>query len=189
MRIAAFQRRLSAFRNSRSAMRSNGSIYVAVVFAVLFGYFGYQWWLNPSRAVKHRLGEIAAVLSMPPDEAGIARVARLSELRRYLADDIYIRAGALPAITSREMAVAAAAAWQPPPGGGDVHFADVQVFMESSNAAHAYLAVELTRINPESGQAVIDAGDASVDLRKRGGEWVVTKVESKEPTPGLPSPR
>ena len=61
-------------------MKSNGSVYVAVVFAVLFGYFGYQWWLNPARAVKRRLGEVAATLSSPAGESQMARVARLAQL-------------------------------------------------------------------------------------------------------------
>jgi hypothetical protein len=167
-------------------MKSNGSTYVAVVFAVLIGYFGYQWWFNPSRAVKHRLGEIAAALSLSPDESEIARVARLAQLRRYLGEDLHIRVGANPEITSRDMALAAAGAWRPPPGSGDVHFADVQVFIESDTNAHAYLSVELTSIDRESGQAVIDARDAGVDLVKRDGEWVVTKVESKDPTQARP---
>src|SRR5882672_11344192 len=100
-------------------MKSNGSVYVAVVFAVLVGYFGYQWWFNPSRVVKHRLGEIAAVLSVPPDESDVSRVARIAQLRRYLADDIHIQAGAKADIASREMALAAAASWRPGEGSGD----------------------------------------------------------------------
>lgn len=167
-------------------MKSNGSLYVAVVFAVLTGYFGYQWWFNPSRVVKHRLGEIAAALSMPQNEGDVARVTRLAQLRRYLANDLRVRVGAAPEITSRDMAVAAVAAWRPPPGGGDVHFADVQVFIESAAAAHAYLSVELTSTDQQSGQAVIDARDASVGLAKREGEWVVTNVESKDPTQPRP---
>jgi SAM-dependent methyltransferase len=43
-------------------MKANGSVYVAVVFAALIGYFSYQWWFNPSRMVKHPLGELAAAL-------------------------------------------------------------------------------------------------------------------------------
>src|SRR5712671_4096240 len=104
-------------------MKSNGSAYVAVVFAVLVGYFGYQWWLNPSRAVKRRLGEVAAALSVPESETDIARVARLARLRRYLADDLHIVAGAQE-IKSRDTALAIAAGWKPAPGSGDVHFAD-----------------------------------------------------------------
>ena len=167
-------------------MKSNGSVYVAVVFVVLIGYFSYQWWFNPSRVVKHRLGEIAAALSVPPDESDMARVARLGQLRRLLSDDIHISVGARPEITSADMALAVAGSWRPAPGSGDVHFADVQIFIESDAAAHAYLSVELTNLDRESGQKVIDARDASVDLRKRGGEWLVTKVDSKDPTPQHP---
>ena len=160
-------------------MRSNGSVYVAVVFAALVGYFGYQWWFNPSRAVKHRLGEVAAALSVPESETDIARVARLAQLRRYLAEDLSLRIGA-DEIKSRDAAVAIAAGWKPQPGSGDVHFADVQVFIESENAAHAYLAVELTSLDRESGRATVDARDASVSIGKRNGEWVITAAESKE---------
>jgi hypothetical protein len=164
-------------------MKTNGSVYVAAVFAALFGYFGYQWWFNPARAVKQRLGQVAAALSVPETESDIARVARLAQLRRYLADDLHIRAGA-EEIRSRDAAIAAAAAWKPQPGSGDVHFADVQVFIESDTAAHAYLAVELTSMDRESGHPTVDSRDASVGLAKRGGEWVITTAESKE----LPGP-
>ena len=93
-------RRLNRNRRTRLTtprnviMKRNGSVYVAVVFAVLIGYFGYQWWFNPSRAVKRQMGEVAAVLSVPAERhREMARIARLAQLRRYLADDIRIRAG------------------------------------------------------------------------------------------------
>jgi hypothetical protein len=165
-------------------MKSNGSVYVAVVVAALFGYFGYQWWFNPARAVKQRLGEVAAALSVPEGESDTARVVRIAQLRRFLADDLQVRAGSSQ-VQSRDAAVAVAAGWRPPPGSGDVHFADVQVFIESETAAHAYLAVELTRRDLESGQPTVDSRDASVSLEKRDGTWVVTAAESKE-MPGRP---
>ena len=160
-------------------MKTNGSVYVAVVFTALFAYFGYQWWFNPSRAVKQRLGEVAAALSVPQSETDIAHVARLARLRGYLADDVRIRAGA-EEIRSRDTAVAIAAGWKPPPGSGDVHFADVQVFIESETSAHAYLAVELTSVDRGSGQPTEDSRDASVSLEKRNAAWVITNAESKE---------
>lgn len=160
-------------------MKANGSVYVAIVFALLVGYFGYQWWLNPARAVKHRLGEVAAALSVPESETDIARIARLARLRGYLAEEVRIRAGA-EEIAPRAAAVAVAAGWKPPPGSGDVHFADVQVFIESDTTAHAYLAVELTRIDRPTGQPTVDSRDASVGLARRNGEWVITTAESKE---------
>src|SRR6185436_20278834 len=80
-------------------MKRGGSVYVAVVFALLFGYFAYQWWFNPSRAVKRRLGEVAAALSMPPDEPQAAKLARLARLRRFLAANVRLREEA----TGREL--------------------------------------------------------------------------------------
>ena len=158
---------------------TKGSGYVAIVFALLIGYFGYQWWFNPARVVKHRLGEVAAALSVPEGETDISRVVRLAQLRRYLADDLRVRVGGQD-IASRDAAIAAAAGWQPQPGSGDVHFADTQIFIESDTAAHAYLAVELTSLDRDSGHAIVDSRDASVGLAKRNGEWVITTAESKE---------
>jgi hypothetical protein len=160
-------------------MKTNGSVYVAVVFAALIGYFGYQWWFNPARAVKQRLGQVAGALSVPEGEADVARIARLARLRGYLADDLRIRAGAQE-IGSRDAALAVAVGWKPEKGSGDVHFADVQVFIESETSAHAYLAVELTSLDKASGQPTVDSRDASVSLAKKNGEWVITAAESKE---------
>jgi hypothetical protein len=168
-------------------MKSNGSVYVAVVFTVLIGYFGYQWWFNPARAVKRRLGEVAAALSASADDTDISRITRLARLRGYLADDIHVRPGsAAPEITSRDVVLAAIGSWRPPPGGGDIHFADVNVAMESASSARAYVTVELTIPDRETGQATIDARDATASLAKRDGEWVITSAESKE-LPGPPA--
>jgi hypothetical protein len=160
-------------------MKSNGSVYVVVVFAALAGYFGYQWWLNPARAAKQRLGEVAFVLSVPANETDIARVGRLAQLRKYLDEDLRLKIGG-EEIRSRDAALGIAAGWRPPAGSGDVHFADVQLFIESDTAAHAYLAVELASLDKESGHSTVDSRDASVSMARKNGEWVITAAESKE---------
>src|SRR5580765_3360270 len=72
-------------------MKSNGSIYVAVVLAVLAGYFTYQWWFNPSRAIKRQLGELAATLSVPEDSrSDMDRLARAARLRGFFAPDVHV---------------------------------------------------------------------------------------------------
>jgi hypothetical protein len=160
-------------------MKSNGSVYVAVVFAALIGYFGYQWWFNPARAAKQRLGEVAFVLSVPENETDIARVGRLAQLRQYLDEDLRLKIGG-EEIRSRDAALGIAAGWKPPAGSGDVHFADVQLFIESDTAAHAYLAVELASLDKENGHSTVDSRDASVSMARKNGEWVITAAESKE---------
>ena len=99
----------SAVRNL-NPMKSNGSLYVAVVFAVLVGYFGYQWWLNPTRAVKRQLGELAATLSVPGGREPRWPASRGSRgFAAILRRDVHVRAGADGReLTSRDEALAVA---------------------------------------------------------------------------------
>jgi hypothetical protein len=159
----------------------NGSVYVAVVVAALVGYFAYQWWFNPSRAVKRRLGEVAATVSVPDRESEVARVARVAELGRYLANDIRVRADGTE-IVSRDALIAAIAALHPPPGGWDVQFIDVQIALDSSSAARASLTVEIHGREPGTGETtpdVIDVREAVVTMRKQNREWLVAGAEAK----------
>ena len=162
-------------------MRSNGSIYVSSVFALLAFYFAYQWWFNPSRAVKRQMGEIAAALSVPPAESDVARLSRLAQLRRYLADDLRVRAGTAE-LASRDKVFAVLNALKPP-AGIDVRFVDTQVFIDSDVAARSYMSVEIATPTQGVRQPTIDRLDTSVRLEKRNGQWLVTNAEAKEPRP------
>jgi hypothetical protein len=163
--------------------KSNGSVYVAVVVAVLAGYFTYQWWFNPRRAIKRQLGEVAAALSVPGDEAGdIDRLARLARLRNYFAPDVHIALGAsaAPAFTSRDALIGALGSWKPPAGGSEVSFVDVQVALDSASTGHAYMTVEIETRDPDTGQPALDTRDALVRLAAQDGQWVITTAEPTE---------
>jgi len=163
-------------------MKSSGSLYVGATFALLAAYFSYQWWFNPSRALKRQMGEVAAALSIPAGESEVARIARLAQLRRHLAEDIRVRAGDAE-ISSRDAILGAVNAWKPPATGIDVRFVDTQVFIDSESAARAYMSVEVATPDPRGGQPTIDRQDTSVRLEKRDGQWLITNVESKGPPP------
>jgi hypothetical protein len=164
-------------------VKSNGSIYVTVVFAALATYFSYQWWFNPHRVVKRRLGEIAATLTVPEREAELGRITRVAQLRRYLAEDVHVRVGRSESpLTSREAVLAAVASWAPP-GGWNVDFVDVDVAVDSSIRARTFVTAEMTSRDPGTGERVFDSRDATLGLVNRDGEWVVSEVEVKEPTP------
>ena len=157
---------------------TKGSIYVCAVFGLLFFYLGYQWWFNPSRALKRQLGELAAVLSVPAGEQEMARVARLAQLRRHLATDVRIRAGAAE-ISSRDAILGAVGAWKPPSSGVDVQFVDTQVFIDSESTARAYMSVEVATLDPRGGQPTVDRQDTTVHLEKRDDRWAITTVDLK----------
>ena len=168
-------------------MKANGSLYVAVVLALLAGYFTYQWWFNPNRAIKRQLGELAATLSVPPDSrAEVDRLARIARLRNFFDPDVHVTLGSpAPALTSREALVGAAAAWNPPPGDWIVSFVDVQIALDTNSTARAYLTVQIESRDPATGQPALDSRDMKVDLAERDGTWVVTAAE---PVVAVPRP-
>ncbi len=159
-------------------MKSNGSVYVAAVIAALAAYFTYQWWFNPARAIKQRLGQVAAALSVPAPDSDIARLERLAALRRYLADEVRVDVAGAQPVASREAVLAIVASMRPPGGAVDVQFVDTQVNVESSSSGRAYLTVEVTT-SDRTGQPTVDSRDGIVTLVRRGGEWLITSAESR----------
>ena len=162
-------------------MKSNGSIYVAVVIAALVGYFSYQWWFNPARAIKRRLGEVAAALSVPAPDSDIARIERLAQLRNFLADDVRVEIRGAPPLETRDAVLAIVGSFRPAPGGVDVNFVDTQVSLESAAQGHAYLTVEVTTPDRQTGERTIDRRDATVTLARRADQWVITSAELTQP--------
>ena len=160
-------------------MKSNGSVYVSVVFALLVGYFSYQWWFNQNRVVKRRLGELAATLSVPATEADLERIARLARLRQYLAEDVRITTGrGGPELSSRDAVMAAAAGWKPD-RGGNVDFVDVDVKVEA-DTARAYATAEVSTRDPRTDEPTLDAREAQLSLLRRDGVWLVSAVELRD---------
>jgi hypothetical protein len=169
-------------------MRSNGSTYVSVVFALLIAYFSYQWWFNPHRAVKRRLGELAATLSVPVNETDLGRVTRLAQLRGYLADNVHVRAGrSQPELSSRDAVMAAVGGWTPPTGW-NVDFVDTDVKVDSDSTARAFVTADMTTRDPQTGEQALDSREAQLSMAYLDGEWLVNDVDVKEP-PQRPSPR
>jgi hypothetical protein len=162
-------------------MKANGSIYVAVVLAALTGYFVYQWWFNPNRMVKARLGDLAAVLSIPANEADLGRVTRLAQLRKFTTPDVHVRMGKNGAdLTSRDAVLAAAGAFTAPPGGWSVDFVDADVLVNSDDTARAYVTADATTRDPATGKQSLDSRDVVLSFVKRDGDWLVSEAQVKD---------
>jgi len=160
----------------------NGSVYVAAVAAALAAYFIYQTWLNPSRAVKQRLGEIAGLLSVPTAEGDVDRTARVAKLRGYLSNGVSVRAGQME-FNTRDAIVDALMNIRPEAGGVDVQCVDVQVSVESETSAHTGMMLEVSARDPRSGDLRSDRYETITDLEKRAGEWVVVRAEIRVRSP------
>jgi len=162
-------------------MKSQGSIYVSVVLAALAGYFIYQWWFNPNRIIKQRLGEVAAALSAAVAEEDLTRIARLGRLRRYLDDKVHIRIGrAGPEFRSRDEVMGAATGWQTGSGGQSVDFVDVDVRVNSDGTARAYVTGELTTRDPQTGQQTLDSREVMFSFVRKDGDWLISEAEVKD---------
>jgi hypothetical protein len=162
-------------------MKATGSVYVSVVVALLVGYFSYQWWFNPRRAIKRQLGELAATLSVPADgRDGMERIGRVARLRYYFAPDVQISTGRGPSITSRDALIGAVGAWDPPAGGWQVTFVDVQITMGSDTSASAYMTVEIDSQDPRTGRPSFDAREVTVQMAEQDDVWVITSAEPSE---------
>jgi hypothetical protein len=162
-------------------MKTNGSVYVAVVFAVLTGYFVYQWWFNPNRMVKVRLGDIAMALSIPADETDLGRVTRLAQLRKFATPDVHVRMGKSgPDLMSRDEVLGALSAFAKPAGGWNLDFVDVDVLIRSNDTARAYVTADVTTHNPQTGTQTLDSRDVTFSFVRQDGEWLVSEAEVKD---------
>jgi hypothetical protein len=122
-------------------MKSSGTIYVGATFALLAAYFSYQWWFNPSRALKRQMGEVAAALSVPASESDVAR----SRGWRGSVAIWLTTFGSAPETPRFRPATRSwrCERWKPLAGGIDVRFVDTQVFIDSESQARAYMSVEV----------------------------------------------
>jgi hypothetical protein len=163
-------------------MKTNGSVYVAIVLTALVAYFGYQAWFNPQRTIKRQLGELAAALSVPPaSNSASNQQTRVRLVGNYFAPDARVHVGLPgPEFASRNELLAALAAWMPPPEGINVDFVDVQIALDSNTDARAYVTVETTGRNARTGELARDSREVRVGLQKRDGAWVVIEVSNAQ---------
>lgn len=152
-----------------------GTIVLTAIGAVVAAALWYAFWPNEERLVRGRLADIAAIASVPANEADLARMTRIAQLRDYLDRDIRVRYGSQES-SSRDMVLGALAQWKASPDGVKVEFVDVQVTLDPArpDAATAYLTAKIT------GRDSVDAREADVRLARVDGKWVVTGAETRQ---------
>jgi hypothetical protein len=163
------------FRNRTATGLSVLPVLLIVALAVA-GFFGYRWWTGQERVVKKRLEELAEVLSPPPN-GELAMVARIAQVRGFFAPDVHIRFDS-EAIDSRDALVALLGRWQPPKNGFRLEFADVIVHMVDPGTAHVSLTAEVSNLDTNSLEPLLDAREGTLTMRNIDGEWVIATAET-----------
>lgn len=151
---------------------------VAMALAiVLVGAALIKWWPSDTRAIRRQLDALADVLSVPPVESDVSRLARLADLRSYFTPDVHIRLTEQD-IPSRDALVALAERWTAPPGGVFVEFQDEKMAFPGDGTAHVDLTARISRKDAGTGDTDVDDRPASFDFIKQDGDWVITSAES-----------
>ena len=162
---------------------------IAVILAVLLVGAGlFKWWPSDARAIRRQLDAIADTLTVPSTDTPLSKITRLSELESYFSPDAHVHLGAFNA-ASRDALMAAAGQWSPSPGGVFVAFADEDIGV-TGDSAQISLSLRISSRDPASGEVRIDEREANVRMAKENGDWLITSVESLEPSekarPGTP---
>jgi hypothetical protein len=149
---------------------------LVAVLALVVGVLAFQWWRGEERVIRARLDNLAETLS-PSAGGELAMVGRIAQLRNHFAPDVRIRFGA-DEIVSREALLALLGRWEPPAAGFSLQFVDVTVTMTDDLNAQVTLTARISNRDQRTGEAIVDAREASLTMRKMDGEWVVAAVES-----------
>ena len=152
-----------------SLSRSVGAASVFVALAAL------AWWLFPSDARKIRRAseELAVLVSVPPGEAEVARLARASRLGQRLAEDFVAEVAEEPTWSAdRDTVVSYVARLSGAPGGTTVTLDDLEVEVTAGGHAATARAVATVREpDPRGGPDRLERREVSLAWQKREGRW------------------
>jgi hypothetical protein len=132
------------------------------------------WWPDEETRIAARLHELARLATPEEDESPLSRVAAVAQLRSFFAEDVTIARGeGVASISGRDELLAVAA--QVRASVARLAFADVQVHLEGTDSASAYLTATVSRRARSAG--AIEAREVQLSLRKQDGNWVITRIE------------
>jgi hypothetical protein len=140
----------------------------------------YRYWPSDEREIRRHLSNLAETLSVPGDEADVARLTRIAAMREYFAPDVRIRFGS-EQIGSRDALIAAIGRLSPPPGGVAVEFVDITVALaDDHSSAEVTLTAKIASADRQTGEKTLDVQGAAVQMRDADGDWVITSAEPRE---------
>jgi hypothetical protein len=148
-----------------------GLLVVAAVAAA-----AWTLWPNEERKVRARLEALAATVSVPPTETGLARAARAAGARSFFAPDVRVELpdSVGPSLHGRDEIVGLVARLPVPPEGTRVELLDLKVEV-AGDQADARANARLLTADVKDPQ-ILDARMVALTLRKVDGSWLVASA-------------
>jgi hypothetical protein len=161
-----------------SPRHSSGTILASIVFAAMLAALVYRYWPGDERSIRRHLSNLAESLSLPGDEAEIQKLTRFAALREYFTADVQVIVGNRT-IGSREAVFGVLQRVQPPPEGIHVELSDITVTLaEDRQTAVVTLTARVSRMDPTTGETIMDEDAISLSMVKRRDDWVIASAEA-----------
>ena len=144
------------------------------------GYWGWRMaFPDPRKAVWHRLEKLAQIASFPPNEGQIAKLANVQKLAGFFADQVTVNVEVQSVekaeFSNREDLIQAMQAGRMAASSVKAKFLGPKIEMTPGNQ-EAIVGVALAAdINGEQNVVVVDL---KIKMKKMGGDWLITLVES-----------
>ncbi len=162
-------------------MKRNVSARVLVILIILAALAFGAWRLFPGeeRKVRARIESLAAELSIPGGESGLARVTRAAGVRAFFTDDVAVELpeGTGPTIHGPEEIAGFVARASVPPEGTRVELLQVDIDMDgATKTAEARLNTRVVARAPKDRPPILDARMIALTLKKVEGRWLIANA-------------
>ena len=169
---------LPAERISRRSPYSSGTILALVVFTAMTAGVLYRYWPSDERSIRRHLSNLSEGLSLPGDETEVQKLTRFAALREYFTADVRVLVGNR-AIGSREAVFGILERVQPPPEGIHVELSAITVTLaEDRQTAEVTLTARVSRMDPTTGDTVVDKDAISLSMVNLHNDWLIAKAET-----------
>jgi ketosteroid isomerase-like protein len=151
------------------------ALIVVVLGAALAGYL---YWASDERQIRRLLDGVAAAVTQEEGAGGVAGLAEVAGLTRYLAPDVTFEPGApFRAITGAQDIVSTVGRLRAVMATVELTFSDIEVAVDGGTASVRTTA-RLTLRDRDGAQSV-ETRNAQIALEERDAGWVITTARAE----------
>jgi len=139
---------------------------------------GYLYWASDERQIRRLLDGVADAVTQEEGAGGVAGLAEVASLTRYLAPEVALDPGEpFRPITGAQDVVSTVGRLRAVMTGVELTFSDIQIAVDGGKASVRATA-HLTLRDRDGAQSV-ETRDAQIALEERDTGWVITTVRAQ----------